>query len=88
MRKENARLSLTDVVSNIDFRYTPAAGDRPAYLELPANIADIQAISDQLDIGSAWTVYQFAVPKRFDCELGHIKRLFETAMKERRYGRG
>ncbi|ANT70168.1 hypothetical protein [Aeromonas hydrophila] len=82
-----SQLSLRDVVKDIEFIYTRATDNQPAKFELPPNIADVEAVSGAPDIMSAWIVYQFAIPDKYQGELRHIRKQFISAMEKRRHDR-
>ncbi|MBW9398643.1 MULTISPECIES: hypothetical protein [Leclercia] len=78
-------MEVREVVNNIDFVYSRATGRNRASLQLPANIADVEAVCGGSDILSAWIIYQFAIPDSLQGEIARIRRLFVAAMKEIKY---
>lgn len=65
-------MEVREVVSKIDFVYSRATGRKSASLQLPANIADVEAVSGGSDILSAWIIYQFAIPDSHQGEVAKI----------------
>lgn len=84
----DCRLSLKNVVKNIEFIYKRATSEEPAQFQLSPNIADVEAVCGGAhDIMSVWITYQFAIPDEYNDELCHIQELFVSAMKKLRHDR-